>query len=371
MKKKNDRYLKFKRKLFSQILLVVFIAIAFVLFLNSILTGRFGEFFTQALQRVLNIDYEEAFYIYHSGVRGNKFIIVFLTALFMILIIFKVLISFMSRYFDEISDGLDILIGESEEEIKLSEEMEFLEKRLNRGKKILKERDEEIKNVEKRKNDLIMYLAHDVKTPLTSIIGYLNLLKDMKDIEEEKKEKYLDLVLDKTYHLENLINEIFDITKLNSKDLILNEERFNLKGLLNELLSEFKLILKEKNKKIVLEVPEEIEMYGDIEKLSRAFKNLIKNAIFYSHENSDIVIRAYISDEFINVEFENKADIMSKKDLENIFDKFYRLDKSRSSKTGGSGLGLAITKEIIEAHSGEIKARSIGDKIIFEISIKR
>lgn len=319
MKKNDDRYFKFKRKLFSQILLIVFIAIALLVLINSIITGRLGNFITNMLQNILNIDYEEAFNIYHFGIRNNKIIIIFLTGITMILIIFKMLISFMTSYFDEISDGLDILLEESEEKIKLSEEMEFLEKRLNHGNKILKERNEEIKIVEKRKNDLIMYLAHDVKTPLTSIIGYLNLLKDMKEIEEDKKEKYLDLVLDKTYHLENLINEIFEITKLNSKNLILKKERINIELLLRDILMEFRLILKDKN--IVLENLEEIEIYGDKEKLSRAFKNLIKNAIFYSYKNTDIIIRSYILDDFVAIEFENKSNTIEKKELENIFEK--------------------------------------------------
>lgn len=273
----------------------------------------------------------------------------------------------MSNYFDEISRGLDILLEESDKDISLSKEMNFLENRLKLGKEILKNRRKDAQDAEDRKNDLIMYLAHDLKTPLTSIIGYLNLLVDMPFLSPDEKLKYIELVLDKAYHLENLINEIFEITKLNSKRLPLNKERFNLNLMLNQLADEFYPILVDNSKSISLNLEANIYFYGDSSKLGRAFKNLIKNAIFYSPANSKIKINSRLTNNKILVQFINPSSPLSKDDLANIFTEFYRLDKSRSTKTGGTGLGLLITKEIVEAHGGKIWAEYSEGQIIFNI----
>lgn len=273
----------------------------------------------------------------------------------------------MSGYFDEISRGLDILLEESDKDICLSKEMHFLENRLKLGKDILKNRRKDAQDAEDRKNDLIMYLAHDLKTPLTSIIGYLNLLVDMPFLSPEEKLKYIELVLDKAYNLENLINEIFEITKLNSKRLPLNKERFNLNLMLNQLADEFYPILVDNTKHISLNLEGDIYFYGDSSKLGRGFKNLIKNAIFYSPANSRIEINSRLTSNKILVQFINPSSPISKDDLVNIFTEFYRLDRSRSTKTGGTGLGLIITKEIVEAHGGKIWAEYSKGQIIFNI----
>lgn len=367
IKLKNKKYEDFSKKLFYRIIFISFISLFIVSLALSFFSGRLGNFVVKLLQTISSVDYEESFYIYHNLIRKNKNLIIVATFFSILLIMFRVLINFMSNYFDEISRGLDILLEESDKDISLSKEMNFLENRLKLGKEILKNRRKDAQDAEDRKNDLIMYLAHDLKTPLTSIIGYLNLLVDMPFLSPDEKLKYIELVLDKAYHLENLINEIFEITKLNSKRLPLNKERFNLNLMLNQLADEFYPILVDNSKSISLNLEANIYFYGDSSKLGRAFKNLIKNAIFYSPANSKIKINSRLTNNKILVQFINPSSPLSKDDLVNIFTEFYRLDKSRSTKTGGTGLGLLITKEIVEAHGGKIWAEYSEGQIIFNI----
>ena len=367
---KNDRYYIFKQKLFLQVILICLLTLLGLFLLSSFLTGKLGQFVTSFLQVFFRMDYEEAFNFYHFNIRAKKFIFIFIAGIAIVLLMFKILISFMTKYFDEISQGLDILLDESPEKIILSDEMHFLETRLNQGKDILKKRNIEIEEAEDKKNDLIMYLAHDLKTPLTSIIGYLHLLKDLKNIGEDDQYKYIDLILDKSNHLENLINEIFEITKLNSNSLSLNKEILDLNLMLEQVVEDFYPSLKEKGKSINLNLKPNIKIEGDLEKLSRSFKNLIKNAISYSRQNSIIDISSKSIGSKIYISFANPVNNFPD-DPNKLFDKFYRTDKSRSSKTGGSGLGLVITKEIILLHGGDIFVRKEDGQIIFTIVLEK
>ena len=145
------------------------------------------------------------------------------------------------------------------------------------------------------------------------------------------------------------------------------KNKIDLSFLIEQLIDEFYPMLQEKNLKCILSKPEHIIFNGDGDKLARAFGNLIKNAINYSYENTDIEIKITQDIEKINITFKNKCDKIPKHKLEKIFDKFYRIDESRSTSTGGTGLGLAITKDIIELHNGTINVKNDDDFIEFNI----
>lgn len=221
----------------------------------------------------------------------------------------------------------------------------------------------------RKRNDLITYLAHDLKTPLASVIGYLSLLDEVPEMPPAQKAKYIGITLDKAYRLEELINEFFDITRFNLQAIQINLGRANLGFLLQQLGEQFYPILEQQRKKVEIHTPEELWIWADGEKLARVFNNILKNAIAYSYENTVIEIRACHAKDKVKITFSNLGDPIPQNQLETIFEKFFRLDNSRSTHTGGAGLGLAIAKEIVQAHGGEIYADSGEDRTVFTVML--
>ncbi len=231
-------------------------------------------------------------------------------------------------------------------------------------------RNEQIaREAEQRKNDLVVYLAHDLKTPLSSVIGYLTLLEELPDIPTEQRAKYTSITLDKAYRLEQLINEFFDITRFNLQSVELERNRIDLSMMLMQIADEFYPILEEKNLRIDLKVPRQLMMVGDADKLMRVFDNLLRNAVSYSYENTNIILAARRSEDSIEVICRNTGDQIPPQSLERLFEKFFRADSARHSGTGGAGLGLAIAKHIINLHGGEISAQSTSEYTEFSVKL--
>lgn len=247
----------------------------------------------------------------------------------------------------------------SEEEPKIfgidcPEELKDFSQKLKDFKFELKENERARALAEQQKNDLIVYLAHDLKTPLTSVIGYLSLLEEAYDIPMEQRAKYIGIALDKAYRLEQLINEFFDITRLNIQSIEAQKSKINLTILLEQILSEFFPMFEEKSLNIIQVIEPEIRIFADADKLARVFDNLFRNAVNYSYSGTDIICFAQKEESKVLISVKNKGDDIPKEKLNRIFDKFYRVDNSRRTSTGGSGLGLAIAKQIIELHNGTI-----------------
>ena len=273
--------------------------------------------------------------------------------------IISILIYVIYKFFkfnSALTNSINDLYQNDIDYITLPKELEELEQKLNKLKRESEKNERLARENEQKKNDLIVYLAHDLKTPLTSIIGYLSLLDEINDMPKDKQTKYIKTTLDKAYKLEDLINELFDIARFNSETIIINKEELNLNMMLEQIIDDFYPILKENNKEINLEYQDEINLMGDSDKLGRVFNNLIKNAIYYSTDK-DITIKINKDDNNTFITVTNKGIIPEDK-LNKIFEKFYRVDYARNTKTGGSGLGLAIAKEIVELHNGRIEAKS-------------
>ena len=209
-----------------------------------------------------------------------------------------------------------------------------------------------------RKNELVAYLAHDLKTPLTSVIGYISLLKEAPDMPVEQRAKYTNIALEKAFRLESLINEFFDITRYNLQEIVLEEETFDLGFLLMQMADEFYPVLEQHGKSISIHADEDLPIAADSAKLARVFNNILKNAVAYSYDNTEIEIYAEKRENTIHVSISNFGKTIPKQKLDMIFEKFYRLDDARSTNTGGAGLGLAIAKEIVVAHGGTISVTS-------------
>lgn len=272
-------------------------------------------------------------------------------------------------YIDEVGKATEDLVNKDVEYIELPDELEEIQKRMNHLKRESEKNEKLAKENEEKKDELIVYLAHDIKTPLTSMIGYLSILDEIDDMPKKKQKNYISIALDKSYRLEDLINELFDVARFNSEKIVLEKEELNLNLMLEQIIDDFYPTLRELNKSIKLNYNELISINGDPDKLSRVFNNLIKNAISYSKEESEIVINLKKDNNNAIVEVINKGKQISKEKLSKIFEKFYRLDSARTSRTGGSGLGLAIAKDIVELHNGTIIAESNEEETTFRVTL--
>ena len=305
----------------------------------------------------------------------KAFIIVFLIVMVAVAALLGSLIYYLSarhksrQIIGKVSDAMRTAILSDKEVPDLPEEYkEFVNQLI-----LLKEseqRSRQLAEIEmQRKNDLITYLAHDLKTPLASVIGYLSLLDEAPGMPDIQKAKYIGITLDKAYRLEDLIDEFFDITRFNLQSIVLNKGRINLSFMLRQMADEFYPILAPQGKQAVVHAPDSLNLWGDADKLSRVFNNVLKNAAAYSYDDSVIEITAFEREEDVVITFSDHGDPIPPAKLTTIFEKFFRLDTSRSARTGGAGLGLAIAKEIVAAHEGTIIVQSDMEKTIFTITL--
>ncbi len=225
----------------------------------------------------------------------------------------------------------------------------------------------------RRKDDLVTYLAHDLKTPLASVVGYLSLLQEAPDLPEEQRVRFTGVALDKAHRLDALIEEFFDITRFDFHDIVLTRGYVDLDLMLAQVMDEFYPQLSAQGKHANLDVAPGLRVLVDGDKMARVFNNVMKNAIAYSYEGSTInVSAARVPGEdggkgAVRIRFENEGDPIPAPKLKLIFEKFYRLDAARATNHGGAGLGLAIAKEIVAAHGGQISCTSTPEHTVFTI----
>lgn len=345
-------------KAVAQIILYTIICMCIV---AIIVDGVFND-------KIAETIYDTDAFLYYTAVEQKPAIIAIISIFVMAIVSFFVIKKTMNSL-TIITSAINQIIKEPDNQVKLPTSLAIIENKLNNIRIDLIRSREEAKEAESKKNDLIMYMAHDLKTPLTSVIGYLSLLTEEKNISEEMKEKYTKIALNKAQRVEELTNQFFEITRYNLYDMPINKSKIDISFLLEQLVDECYPMLQEKGLKCKVIKPENIYYEGDGDKLARAFANLIKNAINYSYENTQIEIELTKAGSKINIVFRNKGDKIPKYKLEKIFDKFYRADESRTSSTGGTGLGLAITKEIIELHGGKIYVKNDDEFIEFYIEL--
>ena len=367
--KKTDDFRQIKIKIFFHILWSVMIAIGLICLGVALLQGSFGDQMVNINQKWFRLDYDAARTLYQWTFRNHLDFIFVVGVAVIFFIVFRIYLNRLTKYFLEINRGIDDLINESSEDVSLSPELSATERKLNTIKHTFEKQKLGMKLAEQQKNDMVMYLAHDLKTPLASVIGYLNLLHDEEQISEELRQKYLSVSLEKAERLEDLINEFFEIAKFNLSNITLQYSRINLSRLLEMLLYEFQPMLQEKNLNCNLKVPEDMMLSCDADKIQRVFDNLLKNAVIYSFEGTDIDITASGDAENVVIIFSNHGNTIPEAKLERIFEQFYRLDVSRSTQSGGAGLGLAVAKQIVELHSGTITAISENEMSTFIVTL--
>lgn len=367
---RKDEYLTFRSKLIRRACVNVAVSAVVVVALYLLVwKQRMGDWVVWLLENGFNMNRQEAFYYYSDHFRGNKEL--FFAAA--ILLVFTVLLwrifRWVTGYFSEVNQGIESLLAEDGKQIRLSPEMLPFERKLNTVKRTLAERKAETVLAEQRKDELVMYLAHDIRTPLTSVIGYLDLLEEEPDAPAEQRAKRVHIALEKAYRLEDMINEFFEITRYNSQQIALTKETIDLYYLLVQLSDELSPVFALRGNHVALHLAEDLTVPGDAGKLARVFSNILKNAAAYSYPNTEITVSAEVAEGKVLIHFQNQGEDIPAEDLSALFDKFYRVDKARSSDTGGTGLGLAIAKEIVTLHGGTINASSKNHVVTFTISL--
>lgn len=369
-KTKDTDYSAFQIRIMWRFCTSALVSTAIVILLYLFLwKERMGEWIIRLIELWMDIDHEDAFYVYNDYFRGIKevFFAAAIVLIFLLLLVF--LFRWLTRYFREINQGIDCLLSDREEQIRLSQEMQPFEIKLNTVQNILIQREQAARAAKQRKNELVMYLAHDIRTPLTSIIGYLRLLEQIPDLPDEEKEKYVHISLEKTYRLEKMINEFFEITCYNTQQITIASKAIDLYYLLAQVIDEHLPLFTEHGNYITFHAAESLEVCGDPERLARVFNNLLKNAVAYSSKGTEITVNAEETPEHIVVTVSNHGKTIPDDKLETLFEKFYRLDESRTSNTGGTGVGLAIAKEIVLLHGGTISADSKNGLTTFTVKL--
>ena len=366
----SNEFKRLQRKILlrttGRILCVTAILLAvYVIFLR----GHIADTVVGLGDRFLYHDYEQALEAYQRFFRLNNVFFIAFLCIVIFVVVLGIYLKEFTKYFNEINQGIDSLVDEQSEDIRLSEELEATEQKINSIRHTLAQRKAATELEEKRRKELVVYLAHDLKTPLTSVIGYLNLLQDQKEIKEEERKKYLSIALKKAERLEELINEFFDVTRFHLSGITLERSRVNLTRMLEQITYEFQPQLEEKGLECILECPPDVSVNCDVNKIQRVFDNLLRNAVNYSYEHGTIRVCVTQEKAQVTIRFTNPGEHIPEEKLENLFEQFYRVDDARASKSGGAGLGLAIAKEIVEAHGGTIRAESTVDQIKLEVKI--
>ena len=227
------------------------------------------------------------------------------------------------------------------------------------------------RRAEKTKSELITNVSHDLRTPLTSVMGYIGLIKDGKYEDENMMKEYLNIAFNKSNQLKELIEDLFEYTKLNNKGIALERTKVNIVEFLSQIIEEYIPVFEENEIEVVKKfVDEKCMVEIDAGKMVRVFENLFSNAIKYSFKPGNVIVSSYENNGFVNIVIKNRGENIPQEKVERLFDRFYRVDEARNSNTKGSGLGLAISKNIIELHNGSIWAECDGNDVSFFIKLK-
>ena len=336
---------------------------------DGLLQDPFARVFVGLAETLFGQTEERALELYQVHIRAHKAHYINLAVIAIMLCAFYLAMGKFTRWLNRISAGVRQVVDETGEPVALPRDLAPIQADLNSLQATLHRREEEARQSEQRKNDLLVFLAHDLKTPLTSVIGYLTLLRDDPNLSAEQRAKYTGIALDKAQRLEDLMLEFFDITRDSLHQSDAPAAEIQLSVLLEQLADEFMPQFQEKKLICRTDIQPHLTVTGDADKLARVFDNVLRNAVSYSVEGGTVEIEAARREGRAVITIRNQGLEIPEQELARIFQKFYRLDAARSTRTGGAGLGLAIAKEIVEAHNGTIHAESNGQKTAFVIDL--
>lgn len=307
---------------------------------------------------------------YHAFLSGRAYVFV---GLFFIgaLAIGLVLLSRAIRPLDELCGAVTTLLEDPSKPIALSDSLSAIRGELSAIQLRNLSDQNAAKMAEQRKNEMVAYLAHDIRTPLTSVIGYLELLQDSPELPVEQRAKYTSIAHDKAVQLEGLVSEFFDITRYNLQTIPIERENIDVELFCEQLAEEFFPEAQERGLVLDVKAPAGETAFIDPEKMARALGNVLRNALAFADAQSVVSLEAQVHDTTLIMQVTDTGKEISPAHLQSIFDKFYREDSARSTQGGGTGLGLAIAREIVEAHGGTISAASENGVTTFTIEVPR
>ncbi|SHM75521.1 Signal transduction histidine kinase [Anaerosporobacter mobilis DSM 15930] len=279
------------------------------------------------------------------------------------------------RYIAEITEGIDrIALGDFESKIpvRYNDELSSVADTVNRLSVSIQKMIEVQRENEQSKNDLITSVAHDLRTPLTSIIGYLDLVRLGKVTDENMKQRYVGIAYNKAKRLQNLIEDLFAYTQLSFGKVTLRNSELDMVKFLEQIAEEFYPIFQDSNLEYTFRTDvTKAVVYGDGDMLERVFANLYGNAVKYGKEGEKVEAYLEEKDDTFEIRITNYGQLIPKEEIENIFERFYRVDSSRSGETGGTGLGLAIARNIVVMHGGTITATSNIGGTTFTVTLNK
>lgn len=273
-------------------------------------------------------------------------------------------------YFSKLSNALSSPRLIEGEHIELPKDLTIASQQIELLQQKIHDHEQTAVMAEQRKNELVAYLAHDIRTPLTSVVGYLSLLAESPDLPREKRAEFAGIALAKAEKLEGLIEEFFEITRYNLDAIVLERENVDIALFLDQVADEFGIAAKERGITITTLAPEDQQAFIDSSKMARAVGNVVKNAISYADPKSEVTLSAVVNESELVVSTANRGREISATHLEAIFERFYREDRSRG-QNANAGLGLAIAREIVEAHGGSIVAESNNGLTTFTIRVPK
>ena len=371
----KSKYRKLKISLLLQTVLITALTVLVGGFLveyiiDGIYNDDVSEIFIGFL-KFFHVKESDAIRLYWRILGNNKTFFMMIGFLALFALFFYIALSKMITYLEDVEKEIGKLVSRSTEPIHLITELEPIETKLNNIKYTLERQEREVQESEQRKNDLVVFLAHDLKTPLTSIVAYLSMLQSHPELSEAERSKYTGISLEKAIRLGKLIEEFFEITKFNAQDIVLEKTELNLSRMLEQIADEMYGVFQEKRLECQVEAAEDVIVPADPDKLARVFDNLMRNAVAYCDRETTIHIQVSQDKDNAKIVFINEGPKIANDKLPHIFEKFFRADNSRSSETGGAGLGLAIAREIVELHGGQIQAQSDDHETRFIVSLPK
>lgn len=296
----------------------------------------------------------------------------FFAVIFAFFVLYMVLFQIRRyRYIADINRAIaHIAEGNFDDEVPVRQRNELRELAVHTNGLVerLKRSLDEERRAEQTKNELITNVSHDLRTPLTSILGYLGLVEQDRYRDEVELRHYVAIAYDKSQRLNVLINDLFAYTRMRNGAIAMQKVKLNLVELIGQLLVHHRLAMKDAGMESAVHAAQsEIAVMGDPNHLARVFENLLTNAISYGKDGRKVDFHVRQAAEMAVAEVVNYGDPIPSTDLPYIFDRFYRVDKSRTEHDGGSGLGLAIVKSLVELHGGRIEAESDAYRTVFRV----
>lgn len=309
--------------------------------------------------------------IFGVGIKVQLIIVLIILALVIFLMVFFLLTHRVMAYMmNNLQGACKMADGDFSHriDVRYHDEFSCIADSINRMADTVETMKQKEQEAEETKNELITNVAHDLRTPLTSIIGYIDIVNNMPDLSEKQRSEYLKITWEKARKLEKLINELFSFTKISYGGMPMHMEKIDVIKMLEQEADELYPTFKENELECLLETDADSCMImADGEQLVRVFDNLLGNAIKYGRYGKIIRIRTLTENTQIQIQIVNYGSVIPAENLPFLFEKFYKVDTSRQPSSEGTGLGLAIAKSIVESHGGSISARSSFEGTVFEV----